>query len=248
LNPSDIQWPAAPATLRLVADEIHVWATWLNCAPERLAELSRTLSQSEQARAAKFKFEVHRNRYIVGRGFLRATLGRYLQKDPAMLDFVYSAHDKPELAPGSARDPIHFNLAHSGDLALLAVTRVGAIGVDVECIRPVKDVEDLVTRFFSPRENELFQKLATEEKPGAFFNLWTRKEALLKATGLGIAGGLNRVEVSFLDEEPSRLLFIDGDAAKASQWTLQALAPVRDFVGAVAIQAGNLHLRTWSGL
>jgi len=75
-----------------------------------------------------------------------------------------------------ASTEIHFNLAHTEDLALVAVTRVGALGVDVEGVRPVQNVEDLVARFFSRRENELFQKVSADEKPAAFFNLWTRKE------------------------------------------------------------------------
>ena len=232
--------------MRLAENEVQVWAQWLNVSVEQLANFSATLSSSEKERAAKFKFGVHRDRYIAGRGFLRQTLSRYLQIPPCELDFNYSANGKPTLISDAKSAPLHFNLAHSGDLALLAVTRMGAVGVDVESIRPVKDADYLVERFFSERENLLFQKLAPEEKPGAFFNLWTRKEALLKATGEGISGGLNRVEVSFLANEPACLLAINGSEEQAREWTLHAMQLAQNFVGAVAIQVRPVQFAMWT--
>ena len=203
------------------------------------------LSASELDRAGKFRFDRHRNRFIAGRGFLRVILGRCLRSDPALIEFSYSRLGKPEFAPGFDGRGLHFNLGHSEDLALFAVTKLGPVGVDVERIRVVKDVDDLVARFFSARENGLFQNLALSEKPSAFFNLWTRKEALLKATGDGITGGLNRVDVSFLPDEPARLLSMSGDAEKAARWSLRELSPADGFVGAVAIQEKNIQVRCW---
>ncbi|HLP78521.1 MAG TPA: 4'-phosphopantetheinyl transferase superfamily protein, partial [Candidatus Paceibacterota bacterium] len=140
--------------------------------------------------------------------------------------------------------PLHFNLAHTGDLAVLGVSRLGPLGVDVETIRPVKDADDLVARFFSPRESESFQRLTSDRKVNAFFNLWTRKEALLKASGEGISGGLNRTEVSFLPGEPARVIAIDEQAAR-TPWTLEAFTPAVGFVGAVAIRQDGVQFRSW---
>jgi 4'-phosphopantetheinyl transferase len=239
-----ILWPPAPANLRLRENEVHVWAAPLDVVADVLTNLADTLFPEEKERAAKFKFEKHRNRFSAGRGWLREILGRYLQIGPAELRFTYSANGKPTLSQEFASAGIYFNLAHSEDLALFAITRVGPVGVDAECIREIENVEELVTRFFSPRENELFQKLSAEEKPTAFFNLWTRKEALLKATGEGLTGGLNRVEVSFLKGEPARLLAISGDTKKATEWTLQELSPANGFIGALAIQARDVRILT----
>src|SRR5262249_48669543 len=121
------------------------------------------------------------------------------------------------------------------DLALIAITRLGAIGVDVEQIRPVADAGELVERFFSPRENILFTALPDNQKNAAFFNLWTRKEAWLKATGEGIAHSLNRVEVTFLPGEPAQLLALPEKPGLISDWTLRALTPASGFVSAVAL-------------
>ena len=130
-------------------------------------------------------------------------------------------------------------------LALLAVTRTGPVGIDLERIRTIKDADDLVGRFFSPRENDAFQKLPPEQKPTAFFNLWTRKEAWLKATGEGIAHSLARLEVSFLPGEPAQLFSIQGSAEKAAAWSLHHLVPAKGFAGALAIKAQKAPLNCW---
>ena len=234
-----IQWPTRSDAAPLAADEIHVWAATLAAPPEALEKYSATLSPDEKERANKFKFEKHRNRYIAARGALRAILGNYLRVAPVELRFVYLTNGKPALAEECGGAGIHFNLAHTEDLALVAVTRIGMAGVDVESVRPVKNVEELVARFFSPRENDLFQKVPDPQKPAAFFNLWTRKEALLKATGEGITRSLSLVEVSFLPGEPARLLAISGDAEAARGWGLRELLPAKGFAAAVAVQMGT---------
>jgi 4'-phosphopantetheinyl transferase len=154
------------------------------------------------------------------------------------LEFCYGPQGKPALAGVWSASGWHFNLAHSLDLALLAVTRSGPVGVDVERIRPLRDVDQLVSRFFSPRESAAFQALPAEQKPDAFFRLWTRKEAWLKATGEGIAESLGRVEVSFLPGEPARLLSLPGGPAALSGWRLHDLDPGPGFIAALAVVAG----------
>jgi 4'-phosphopantetheinyl transferase len=117
------------------------------------------------------------------------------------------------------------------------------VGVDVESVRPIKNADDLVTRFFSKREDELFQRVVTEQKAAAFFNLWTRKEALLKATGEGITRSLSLVEVSFLPGESARLLAISGDAKAAEAWVIKELSPAEGFAGAIAINCETSDAR-----
>jgi len=238
-----IEWPLPPENPQLAGNEIHVRALALTADPPLLEKLSHTLTPEEKERASRFKFEPLRNRYIVGRGALRAILARYLQTEPAALRFGYLENGKPELAGEFANAGIHFNLAHTGDLALVAITRIGWVGVDVESVRPIKNVDELVARFFSPRESALFQKVSTDAKPAAFFNLWTRKEALLKATGEGITRSLSLVEVSFLPGEPARLLAISGDVKAAQQWTLKELEPANGFAGAIALQHSTSNLQ-----
>jgi 4'-phosphopantetheinyl transferase len=241
--PATIQWPAYSGDWQLAPDEIHVWAAALAIEGRLVEAFTRTLSPDEKARAERFKFDKHRNRFIAGRGVLREMLGRYLGANPEDLRFEYSSNGKPGFAAAFPGIGVHFNLSHSEDLALMAVTKIGNVGVDIECVRLLKDMDHLVARFFSARENELFQTVPADEKPAAFFNLWTRKEALLKATGEGITRSLSLVEVSFLPGEPARLLAVSGDVEKAAEWNLRELAPATGFVGAVAIQARQVSVR-----
>jgi 4'-phosphopantetheinyl transferase len=241
LNPpaAIIEWPTPPRNPPLAGNEIHVWAMTLAVEPAILEKLAGTLAPEEKERANRFKFGHLRDRYIAGRGALRAILAQYLRTEAAALRFDYLDNGKPDLAGKFAKRGIDFNLAHTGDLALVAITSIGPVGVDVEWVRPIKNVDELVARFFSKREDELFQKVSAGQKPAAFFNLWTRKEALLKATGEGITRSLNLVEVSFLPGEPARLLAISGDEKAAERWMLRELAPAKGFAGAVAIELGT---------
>jgi len=244
LNPSaaTIEWPPCPGTPLLGENEIHVWATILNPPTNVLANLVATLSADEMERANRFKFEKHRNRYIAGRGALRAILAQYFGMNAAALRFSYQENGKPALTGEVAGAGIHFNLAHTEDLALVAVTRVGLVGVDVECVRPIKEMDALVERFFSSRESESFQKVSADQKPAAFFNLWTRKEAMLKATGEGITRSLSLVEVSFLPGEAARVVAISGDAKAGERWCLREMTPAKGFTAAVAIEGGTLNI------
>jgi 4'-phosphopantetheinyl transferase len=207
-----------------------------------LARFAATLSPDETERANRFKFEKHRNRYTAGRGALRAMLAQYFGTNAAGLRFNYLENGKPALTEEFAGTGIHFNLAHTGELALVAVTRIGPVGVDVESVRPIKDVDELVARFFSPRESESFQKVSADQKPAAFFNLWTRKEAMLKATGEGITRSLSLVEVSFLPGEAARVVAIFGDVKAGERWCLREVWPAKGFTGAVAVEGGTLNV------
>jgi 4'-phosphopantetheinyl transferase len=244
-SPQVLQWPPAPAKAFLSSSHVQVWAASLQATAEDLETFTGTLSPTEAERVKRFRFEPVRRRFIAARGLLRAILARCLQADPCALAFEYGALGKPRLAGAWAGSGVHFNLAHSADVALVAVTRTGEVGVDVEEVRVLKDADELVQRFFSAREQAAFRVLPEEQKPLAFFNLWTRKEAWLKATGEGIGRWLSAVEVSFLPGEPSRLLSLPAQAAAPGPWMLRELVPAEGYVGAVAVAAPNIELNCW---
>ncbi len=152
--------------------EAHVWKIDLDRAP--LDESA--LDDEERRRAAAFRFEDLRRRYVAAHTALHAILSRYTT---APLRIARAAHGKPYLVDS----PLRFSLSHSGDLALVAVAREVDLGVDVERIAPNRDVIALARRFFPPDE-----AAAVVRDPSAFYRLWTRREAYLKATGLGIQG------------------------------------------------------------
>jgi 4'-phosphopantetheinyl transferase len=127
----------------------------------------------------------------------------------------------------------------------MAVTHGRLVGIDIEKIRPLADAEQLVARFFSANERAVFQGLPPEEKTAAFYNLWTRKEAWLKATGEGIGHLLDQVEVSFIPGKPAQFIRLPQTSPDAAgQWNLHDLSLPSGYAGAVTIRApGGTPLR-----
>ena len=222
---AEFQWPLPPSHAQLGGHQIHVWCAGLEAPASRLAAFARTLSEHERNRAERFQFDRDRDRFIIRRGLLRQILGCYLNTDPAQVSFSYESRGKPVLAGIRDGQTLHFNLSHSHGLALFAVARQSALGIDVERIRPIPEIDQIAARFFSPYENALLDDLPKDQLPEAFFHCWTRKEAYLKATGEGIADSLPEVEVSLSPWRAAQLVSIAGDLQAAALWTLHALAP-----------------------
>src|SRR5438046_3961564 len=180
---SDSRWPLSPDWPELARDEIHAWCAGLDELASDLTAFAETLSVGERQRAERFQFDRDRKRFIVRHGLLRMILGRYLNLEPARLSFTCESRGKPALAGILDGRTLHFNLSHSDGLALFAVARRFALGVDVERIRPIPEIDQIAGKFFSTRESATLNALPAEQKLEAFFNCWTRKEAYLKATG-----------------------------------------------------------------
>jgi 4'-phosphopantetheinyl transferase len=236
-------WSPAPIPRHLEAGEVHVWFAALDRHARSLAGLAGSLSPPEWARAERFRVEHARSEYVRARALVRAILGSYLGIPAKSVVFTEGPLGKPELAhPGGWS----FNLSHSHGAALVAVTRVADVGVDVEQVRPHQYHRELAERFFAPSESAKVLALPPGASEEAFFHAWTRKEAFLKAMGLGLSFGSERVEVTLLPHEPVRVLGIDGDPAPAASWSLEALAPAPGYIGAVALQSRSYRLRCWS--
>ena len=206
------------------AGEIEIWSAALD--RDSWVKICRPLlSDNELERAERFRFEHLRRRYTIAHGFLRDVLGRYLGRPPQELVFETGEHGKPFI-PGTA---LQFNLSHSEELAACAVTSGRSVGVDVEFIRDVPELDAIATRFFTGGERERIGR--ADDRRQAFFECWTRKEAYIKAVG----GGLSIPLTSF-------------DASAAVEgWALADWTPGIGYAGAVALEAKitRCDLRTW---
>ncbi|MBU7586765.1 MAG: 4'-phosphopantetheinyl transferase superfamily protein [Nostoc sp. TH1S01] len=230
-------WVPAPADLTLLANEVHIWRIDLEIADSLRENLAATLSSDELARANRFRFPEHRQRFIAGRGSLRNILGRYLKIEPQQVRFDYEPRGKPLLADSLAASGLLFNLSHSQDLALCAVNYTRKIGIDLEYIRSVSDLEALAQRFFLPREYELVRSLPPHQQQEVFFRYWTCKEAYLKATGDGISQ-LEQVEVSLTPTQQAKLL-------TSEDWSLVEFTPADNYRAAVAVAGSGWDLKCW---
>lgn len=174
----------------LAGGQVHIWQAGLDIPA---ANFRRLVSPDERERARRFRSGRDGERFIVRRGVLRTLLGFYLNAEPASIRFSYDDHNKPSLAGQSRGDGLHFNISHSEELALFAFCRGGNIGVDVESVRDIRDMEAVAGRILSPEEKADFQVLNKRQQRATFYRYWTRKEALVKATGDGLSRTLHEV-------------------------------------------------------
>ena len=236
-------WPIAAPTPDLADREAQVWWADLRPPAARLRELAATLAADERERAARFRFPEHRERFIAGRGLLRELLGRILERPAAALRFIQGAHGKPMLAGEEAAVGLCFNLSHSGDRALYAVAR-REVGVDLEVMQRTVAYAGVAERICSPREWTVFQALPTEQAREAFFTCWTRKEAIAKALGDGLASGLRALDVCFHeDAEPEgRVRLRD---RQGREWSVLNLPLGSGWRGALAAAGVDWRWRGW---
>ncbi|MBB95324.1 MAG: 4'-phosphopantetheinyl transferase [Rhodobacteraceae bacterium] len=211
---------------------IHVdlWIWHLDRGKDALAELTWPLSDHERLRAQSFIKASDRTRFAVARGRMRQILSGYTGQAPGLLEFHTVSRGKPVLRDGPA-----FNLSHAGGWAALAVAPQMEdleLGVDIEAIRPINPA--VATKAFSPLEQAEMRRLLPAGWMRGFFNGWTRKEAVIKATGVGLGVDLQSFDVSLLPDMPARVLHSRGPLPPASDWTLVNLDTGPGFCGAVA--------------
>ncbi len=235
-------WPAGASAPVLSHGDAHVWRIALTQPEDRVRELATLLSEKERERAARFQFDHLRQRFVVSHGALRLILSRYTDEAPEQLRFAYGSFGKPALA---FECEVRFNLSHSEDLALVAVTRGREVGVDVEHVRSVLEIDQIARSNFSFREYAAFCALAQGQKLLAFFNCWTRKEAFIKALGAGLSMPLDQFDVAFAPNENARLLAIAGDENETTHWSLVVLHPAEGYAAALAVAAPKVKISCW---
>lgn len=218
-------WSLPPDEWAIGPDEVHCWAARLDCPPEQVQALTALLSDEERRRASRLRFDESRSSFIVARALLRKILSRYVALTPREILFFYTATGKPILAPWFGK-AIQFNVSHSGQLALYAVSINHNVGVDVERIVPIAEAASIARRFFTREEAEQIEE-GTDGNHEFFYRIWTRKEAILKCSGEGIT------------EDPAAMSLLPGSL-------VSQLEPAPGFVGAVAVNSPtSMKLQTW---
>ncbi len=237
-------WPT-PSDTVLPPDVVDVWRVELDQPASGVERLARPLSADEQRRAAGFRSDALRRRFVVAHGALRTILGRYLEVDPAALLFRVGRRGKPSLLlPGNSR-PLHFNLSHAHALALVAVARDRELGVDVERCRPLPDADAIAERFFSPFELRALRALPPERRLEGFYRVWTCKEAYIKARGDGLALPLDQFDVTFEADGAAALARTGDDPNEAARWSLRTLEVAPGYAAALAVDGHGWRIATW---
>lgn len=228
---------ALPEKLELAPGDTHLWSVRLSSGDEiDVHGFKFMLSRIEQLRGRRFRFDRDRRRYIEAQGTLRVLLGRYAGIAPEAVAFKTNAYGKPHLA----QDPcLYFNLSHGGSMLLIGVTRVAAIGVDIEAVRPLPDRDQIILGCFASDERVFIAMTPSEHRDAAFFRIWTGKEATAKALGTGLSTPLDSFSVIVGLEHGGRGFV----RHLAGPWALVLTQPAPGYQGAVALAATDICLK-----
>lgn len=223
-------WTSPPDAPELDEGDIHIWSADLSAAPD-VDGLAVILDHGERLRADGFIFDDDRRRFIASHAVLRIIMACYTGERPESIRFRQNRWGKPSLArPGAS-----FSMSHSGALALYAVARGREVGIDLEEIRAEFPGFDIARRFFSPREVESLSALGDDAKTAAFFNCWVRKEALVKALGMGLKVPLDAFDVSLEPGAPPALLEARFETDDARRWAYVEVPTIEGYAAALAV-------------
>ena len=204
------------------------------------------LDDTEQGRAKRFKRRIDCQHFILAHAALRLFLAGCLGAEPATVRYDSGVSGKPRLAAGLA--PLEFNLSHSEGLAVVAVARERAVGVDVEHLRDVPEALGIADAYFSPPEREELHSLRPSERREAFLRCWTRKEALTKASGEGLGTRIDSFELDLAMDPASALERSAGQRDVEVRWSLRDLQSPRGYVAAGAVEAADSGRVRWREL
>ena len=242
---SGINWGSPVESPDFRANQVHVFAASLDDAISRIKDWECLLEGDELRRAARFHMPLARKRYICGRGILRQLLGHCTASQPQCIRFLIGSNGKPELVQDCELPRLHFNLSHSGGMALYAFTRVCPLGVDLEQIKPLDFLDDLADFIMTSNEKSAWAQMPVNQRLASFYRLWTLKEAVLKAAGVGISEHLQEITVSFTPESPPTLQHALPLFCPPREWTMADLQPISGFSAALAMPERNIHLHCW---
>jgi 4'-phosphopantetheinyl transferase len=238
-----MRWQRGPAERSLRIGHVDVWRVRLgNVEPSVDSEI---LSPDESERAQRFHFEKDRLYFQHCRSKLRQILSVYLGIGPGEIRFEYEWNGKPRLFPGQNLFQLQFNVSHSDNIALIAVGRAHALGIDIEKIRQEVDINTMAERFLSARELDGLASLPGELRLLAFFACWTRKEAFLKATGFGLSYPLSDFSVTTDPGSRPTIREIKGDEDLAKMWSLMDIDVDEGYRAAVAVDHESPTLSTF---
>ncbi len=225
------------------SEEVHLWKASLDVGIFELSSFERVLSDDEQGRADRFHLQKHKNHFVAARGILRHILSRYLMVDPGQLRFKYGLHGKPALDhTGVLGANLRFNISHSTGLLLVVVSVERELGIDLEQIQPAFVTKEIVNEVFSEQEQARFHSVQAANQSKMFFEVWTRKEAYLKARGIGLSVPLNQLEVLQPDDLSIRLGLHDD---KASEWIIQSLDFGNEYSACLVVQGDAWTLKSF---
>ncbi len=219
-------------------NEVHLWHLNFLELQYLKNQLHAFLSLEEQELYASFSTQKKQKEFIFTRGCLRFLLGQYLKKEPSQLQFTILKNGKPFLKEGD----LFFNLSHSHNQALIAISQDFEVGVDLEYLHSKRSIQKIAHRYFSEQEKTLLQKTPQEKKEKVAYQLWTAKEALMKGSGEGLPLGIDQVVIPYKENADK----IELNEGLLKGWSLHFFSPDPNYVGALAFHGLGAKIKTYS--
>ena len=235
--------------LDLSSKTVHVICLKLDLPRERWVPLTRFLTADERTRADRFRVDEPRRQFTICRATLRRLLSPLCHVPPPEVPLICGNHGKPELArpqTDSSSPRIEFNVSHSGELGLIALTTAAAVGIDIEEFKSKIEIHKLAERFFSPQEAAALARLPPEKQMAGFYRGWTCKEAYIKTKGQGLSLSLSSFCVELDPDLPATLCHVDDQPDEPAQWTTQSLDVGDNYAAAVMVARPNCEIASWT--
>jgi 4'-phosphopantetheinyl transferase len=238
-------WPLLESAPQLEPGEIHIWRIKVPDEHELPHYWTNLLTQEERERVNRKRLPIDSRRTLASRACLRTLLGGYLHLKPQDIKLKTKSEGKPFVEHQGTTSRIEFNVSHSGEWILMGFSLDRSLGIDVEQRRELV-FGDLVNDFFAPSEQKQWNALNPDQHSMAFFSAWTRKEAYLKAIGLGLTKALNSFAVSLNDKSPSQIDWCSDNPTTCRHWQIVDLEPAPDYKGALVAESLATYLRKYT--
>jgi len=228
--------------------EVHIWNFELEGITDSSKnKLKEILSKDELARAAKFKFDIDRDKYICGIGLLRLLINMYTNILPKLISFEYNKFGKPEVSKEQNNTNLRFNMSHSQDMLCIGFIKDEPIGVDIEVIKPIKDFQDVANNFFSDSEIQQLKTFTEEKSLEGFYTCWTGKESFIKFSGEGLSYPLKDFDVQIKELKVSDTYTYKLRVKKSEKnYFVEAFRLNDNLVGAYTLNAEPVETIFWA--
>lgn len=229
---------AFACTTEDLSREIHIWVIDLIQPDSNYLNFKKLLNEEEISKLDQYIFNSDKRRYIVSHGFLKEIIGKYLDINPHDISFKKSSLGKPCLEETLKPINFEFSLAHSGELAIYALTKRRKVGVDIEYIRRKIDYMKIALKFFTKREKDILDSLGKDQKKMAFFNCWTRKEAFIKAFNEKLLD-FQDFEVTIIPNNAPQIIDVQGYPMESKRWSMMSFSPAESYIGTLVGEGRN---------
>ena len=228
--------------LQDIIPDIHIWSANLDVSCAELSGYYKYLSARERKRMENLKFEKDKNHYVAFRGILRKILSIYTNVPPEAILIRYNDFGKPILQDHA--DYLYFNSSRSNHLALYIFSGLYEVGIDIEKVKDIGNIKDIILQFFAAEEISDFKKLPPQKLVKTFYKTWTKKEAFIKAIGEGLSFPLNQFQVSIAPTERCKIVQINGKhCADAAKWSVNEITMFPGYEAAYVYQGHNANVK-----